>query len=238
MREGKQIILTEEMLEKYIVVADTLLCRQIQDDLENVDIEREFSDKFDRKMEKLIKRAVHSKMYRRSVALGRQAAVVILTVFLFGFAVTMSVEAFREKLFSFIFIEREDGFWEWNFLYEEEADNEDVFLKKPEYIPQGYVLTDYSHELPIWYERYEDEQGGIIMVDNQQVLDGMTMIMDIGYEEEEQIVIQGHTVTLLTAYGDSTCYVLFWFEKNMYYQVYTTTDISKEEVIKIAEGMK
>ena len=229
----KKLEITDELLQKYVSIADNLLYKDIP--MKGI---YEFSDKFENRMDKLARRAKHSRMYRRAADIGRKAAIIILTVLILGFSVTMSVEALREKFFSIIRLEREDGFWEWHFSYEDEAEARENYVRVPQYIPQGYKLVDYCHEFPVWYEMYEGPNDEMIMIDNRQVEDGMTMITDSGYDAEEQIVIQGHNAVFLTRYGDGAYYVIFWFEKSMFYQVYTTINVPKEEVIKIAENMK
>ncbi|MBO5165375.1 MAG: DUF4367 domain-containing protein [Lachnospiraceae bacterium] len=233
MSDIKKIEITDELLQKYVSIADKILYKDIP-----MQGTYEFSEKFESRMEKLTGRAEHSKFYRTIADMGRRVAIIILAVLVLGFTVTMSVEALREKFFSFIKFEREDGFWEWHFSYEDETEAEESYLRAPQYIPQGYTLVDYCHEFPVWYEMYEGPNGEMIMIDNQRVEDGMTMVTDSEYDVEEQIVIQGHDATLLTRCGDGAYYALFWFEKSMFYQVYTTIDVPKEEVIKVAENMK
>lgn len=233
MSDIKIMEITDELLQKYVSIADKLAYKDVP-----MQGSYEFSDEFENRMEKLTGRAKHSKLYRTISDIGRRVAIIILAVLVLGFTVTMSVEALREKFFSFIKFEREDGFWEWRFSYEDETEAGESYLREPQYIPQGFTLVDYCHEFPVWYEMYEGPNGEMIMIDNTLVEDGMTMITDSEYDVEEQIVIQGYNAILLTRYGDGAYYALFWFEKSMFYQVYTTIDVPKEEIVKIAENME
>lgn len=228
---AKGIEVTEELLYKYVPIADKLLC-----DSTPMGEPHEFSNRFERRMERLFKQERQSKVYRMIVKAGKRAAIFLLALMLAGFTLTMSVEAFRDKFFQMIRSYKEGGFWEMQFFYEDETEDDAAYLKAPSYMPDGYTLVDYCHEFPVWYEMYEGENGAMIMVDNGQLIDGTVMGMDSEYDEEEKIIIQGHDATFLTRYNEY--YKIFWFEKNMFYQVYTSIDVPKEEVIKVAEGLK
>ena len=233
MSDIKTMEMTDELLQKYVSIADKLLYKDVP-----MQGSYEFSDEFENRMEKLTGRAKHSKLYRTITDTGRRVAIIILAVLVLGFTVTMSVEALREKFFSFIKFEREDGFWEWRFSYEDETEAGESYLRAPQYIPQGYTLVDYCHEFPVWYEMYEGPNGEMIMIDNTLVSDGMVMGMDSEYDSEERMVIQGCDAVYLVRYGEQAYQKLYWFEKDMFYQVYTTIDVAKEEVVKIAENME
>lgn len=224
---------TDELLYRYVPAADKLLCDSIPTGEEHT-----FSKRFERRMHALIKQERHGKIYRSITRAGKRAAVILLVSLLAGLTLTMSVEAFRDKYFRMIRSYKEGGFWEMRFFFEDEAEDDGVFLKTPGYIPEGYELTDYCHELPVWYETYEAENGSFIMIDNWQIWDGDVIGMDSEYDVEENIVIQGHDATLLVRNGDGAYYKIFWFEKNMFYQVYTTIDVPREEVIRVAESMQ
>lgn len=224
---------TDELLYRYMPVADKMLCDSIP-----IGEEHSFSKSFERRMHTLLRQERHGKIYRRITRAAKRAAVFLLVLLLAGLTLTMSVEAFRDKFFQIIRSYKEGGFWEMRFFFEDETEDDGAFLKTPGYIPEGYELVDYCHELPVWYETYEAENGSFIMIDNQQIWDGDTMIIDSEYDMEENVVIHGHDATLLTRYGDGAYYALFWFEKNMFYQVYTTIDVPREEVIRIAESMQ
>lgn len=233
MSDIKKIEITDELLQKYVSIADKILYKDIP-----MQGTYEFSDKFESRMEKLTGRAEHSKFYRTIADMGRRVAIIILAVLVLGFTVTMSVEAFREKFFSFIKYEVIGGFLEYQFEIEEDEDNTSGHVKSLQYIPEGYTLTDFCHELPVWYEMYTGQNGEMIMIDNTLISDGMVMGMDSEYDLEEHLVIQGHDAVYLVRYGERGYRKLYWFEKDMFYQVYTMLDVSKEEVIKVAENMK
>lgn len=227
------IEITEDFLRKYVAIADRLICDAVPEQSGHL-----FSDRHDRKMDRLIRRANHSRCYRTISGIVKYAAIIAAVILTIGFTVTMSVEALRERFFSFIRSEREDGLREWHFFYDAGAEAGNGYLLEPQYIPQGYTLTDYCHELPQWYEIYAGTDGEIIMIDNRQIENGMTMLTNSGYDKESHIMIRGKEATLLTYNGEKAYYILFWFERDMYYRIYATQGISEAEIMKIAENME
>lgn len=231
MSEQKSIELTDELFYKYMPMVEEILLKNAPQPSFH-----EFSDKFERRMDKLIRQERHSKAYRVVTAICKRVAVIFLALLLTGLTVTMSVEAFREKFFSFIREEVKGGFWEYRF--EMIDDDDSVYIRKPRYIPEGYTLVDCGYDLHFWFEEYEGVNGEMIMIYCWPISDGTVMAVDSEYDEEEIISMHGCAAAFVTRYGDNAYQSLHWFEKNMFYDVYTGIEVPKEEIIKIAENME
>lgn len=230
MYEQKEVKEMDELLYQYMPIVDEILCKNVPGSMNH-----EFSDRFEKRMNKLIRLESHSKTYRVMVGVCKRVAIILAAAMLLGLCLSGNVVALIEKFFSFTKTASSGGFWEYRFESYEEDDM--AYIRKPEYIPEGFVLVKSDYSLPYWYQMYEGKTGEIIMVDNTLLTEDGIMLMDSDYDAEEKIIIQGQEATFITRNGNSAYYKIFWFEKNMMYQVYTSVDVPKEEVIKVAENM-
>ena len=87
--------ITEEMLYKYAPAAEKLWLGSLPPDDQIP--EHQFSQRFERKMKKLIRYQRHSPSMRQFMRIARQTAVVILVVVSLSFSCLMTVEAYRAK---------------------------------------------------------------------------------------------------------------------------------------------
>ena len=87
--------ITEEMLYKYAPAAEKLWLGSLPPDDQIP--EHQFSQRFERKMKKLIRYQRHSHSMRQFMRIARQTAVVILVVVSLSFSCLMTVEAYRAK---------------------------------------------------------------------------------------------------------------------------------------------
>lgn len=87
--------ITEEMLYKYAPAAEKLWLGSLPPDDQIP--EHQFSQRFERKMKKLIRYQRRSPSMRQFMRIARQTAVVILVVVSLSFSCLMTVEAYRAK---------------------------------------------------------------------------------------------------------------------------------------------
>ena len=230
MYEQKEMKEMDELLYQYMPIVDEILCKNVPGSMNH-----EFSDRFEKRMNKLIRLESHSKTYRVMIGVCKRVAIILAAAMLLGLSLSGNVVALIEKFFSFTKTASSGGFWEYRFESYEEDDM--AYIRKPEYIPEGFVLTESNHRLPFWYETYKGKNGETIMIDNTLISEGLTMTMDSDFDYEEKIVIQGHEATFIDRSSDKAYYTIFWFDKNMMYEVSSSVDVPKEEVIKVAENM-
>ena len=104
----KKISVTDEWLYKYMPVVDEAIIRELES---NIDYEYQFTDKFERRMKKLMRREAYPWIgifYR----LYKKAAILFVCMISSLFVITMSVQAYRVK-----FYETVKSVWEDSIFY-------------------------------------------------------------------------------------------------------------------------
>lgn len=94
----KETKITDEWLSQYLPIVDEALMRALE---ENTDYEYPFSDKFERRMERLMEEETHP---RRSVLykFSKQAAILFVCAIGCLFVTAMSIQAYRTKHFEVV----------------------------------------------------------------------------------------------------------------------------------------
>ena len=102
----RSIEVTDELLYRYMPIVDELLMKELES---QVDYTHVFSDRFERRMKKLIWREAHPMLSWRDWSAKKAAAVLLL--FCAGIGSVMSVEAYRLRFFDTIrLVMKEIGF--------------------------------------------------------------------------------------------------------------------------------
>lgn len=199
---------------------------------ENVDYQ--FTDDFEKKMETLIKRSRQKRKYGIPVTTSRRIAAILIIVLAGTFGISMGVEAVREKVFDFIETMREAYVEKQYFLRE---DLSEVFIPRyPEYIPNGYeidVQEEYDNYLFMVYKETNGE--GNITICQEQIEDGMMVSEDSEYIKEGDISIQN--VSAQIKYKENGITRILWEKHNCMYTV-SGKWINEEELIKICESLE
>lgn len=87
-----QIDVTDAWLYKYMFIVDEAIINEIE---KNVDYDYAFSDEFNRKMERTIRKEKFIPFWNSVSKFGKSVAIFALVIVTSLFAVTMSVEAYR-----------------------------------------------------------------------------------------------------------------------------------------------
>lgn len=196
---------------------------------ENVDYR--FTDDFEKKMETLIKRGWQKRKYGIPVTTSRRVAAILIIVLIGTFALSMGVEAVREKLFDFIEIEH-DTYIEKRFFVNEK-ESEEFLPLWPTYIPEGYDLVAEELFEDYHFLSYEFEEGNIIIC-QEQIVDGMVVSQDNKYVKEKEINIQG--VSAQMKYKENGVIRILWEKQNCIFTV-SGKKIAEEELIRICESL-
>lgn len=185
----KKISVTDEWLYKYMPIVDEAIIR----DLENgIDYDYQFSNKFERRMRKLLKRKMHPCMdtfYR----LSKKAAIFLICTLGFLFVITMGVQAYRIKFFETV-----NSIWEDSILYSYFVNQHqgEIQCNEPGYIPEGYQETERI-VMAHWFSvTYTNEDGKIITWDQMMVQDQGELIADIEYAQQIIETVNGKEVTI------------------------------------------
>ena len=92
----RNIEITDEWLYKYMPVVDEALIRGIE---QAVDNEHRFSDRFERRMRRLIRKERYLSFRKHAAPIAKRAAVFLIVLLAVAGVLTVSVEALRIKFF-------------------------------------------------------------------------------------------------------------------------------------------
>ncbi|MCR5800786.1 MAG: DUF4367 domain-containing protein, partial [Lachnospiraceae bacterium] len=160
-----------------------------QDD--EVNFEYEFSSDFEKninRIERKVKRR-ESKIY---IYTGRVAVCLVLLL-VGAFTITMSVTAFREKVFETIKMYTSDSV-DYSFNVEEES--LEIEYIYPGQIPAGYEMIESVESPNALFAVYKDSKEDSFIWEQTLISNSTKMIMDTEYEECKEVSTRGHTYTL------------------------------------------
>lgn len=131
-----QIDVTDAWLYKYMSIVDEAIINEIE---KNVNYDYAFSDEFNRKMERTIRKEKFIPFWNSVSKFGKSVAIFALVIVTSLFAVTMSVEAYRIQFFETV-----KTIWEDSFFYTYFTEEKDIGFQKREfeYLPDGYYLIE------------------------------------------------------------------------------------------------
>lgn len=208
--------------------------RKILDTLpDNEEIEYQFSDEFEQKMQTLIRREELKRKYKVPIKTWRRVAAMFLIV-LTGFSVSvMSVDAVREKVFSYVRTIY-DTYVSTHYFVREDVSNEFVPLY-PTYLPEGYdlVIEDAGDEYLIL--EYESGKEKVITIYQQMILDEMVAHTDNELELQENCEIHGVNGKIIR--GEDGVISIIWEKEQCKYTV-NATNLTEDEIIIIAESLQ
>ena len=188
-----------------------------------------FSKKFERRMQRLLRRA--DKIYYPMInTLSKRVACVALSITLLLSVTTLSVKALREPFFQFI-VETYETFTDLFFPKEEPSSS--FVPVAPTYIPEGYSERSRKTDHVSITITYQNELGQSL--DYMQLLNGggITTSVDTENAITHKLMLKNSTEAILV-------------EKNGYKQIIFRNDncifeligvISQEELIKAAESL-
>ena len=221
--------MTDEMLYQCMPVLGNKLLETLPSDDA---LTYEPSEQFHKKMEQLIKRAELKEKWGVPVQTWKRVAAAIIVVLIGTITVSMSVEAFRKKVFEFIETIHETFV---STTYLEDAEMEFKPFKVG-YIPRGYKLAIHDEMDNYFYQSYEKQVGDKIeslSIMQQQIYEGL--IIDINSEciKTETCIIQGCTAEI--GYTDTGTIHIKWEKDDCVWIVHSRE--SKEEMLKVCESL-
>ncbi|MBQ7942603.1 MAG: hypothetical protein IJ326_00910 [Lachnospiraceae bacterium] len=122
----KRVEVTDQWLYKYMPVVDEAIIQELEDNIE----EYEFSDRFERKMKKLMWQEAHS-WIGSFVKYAKRVAILFGCIIGSMFVITMSVEAYRVKFFETLETLLSDMI---EYIYYDEEEEVEFKILEPTYI--------------------------------------------------------------------------------------------------------
>lgn len=219
---GKQEV-TDLFLYKYMKIVDETIINTIEN---QVDQEYTFSKGFEEKMKKVIR---EEEQMRLNVLKGIARKVAVLLIALLGafMAVTMSVEAYREKFFSHIKNIFEDSFVNVYFVENEV----EVFEEYDwEYIPEGYSLVDKKLNENASMKEYGNATGDLITLDQLLISNQSKIHFDLEYLSEDKIIIN-ENILIIYSYEEEFKSAYYEYENYVFILTSDTLDMTEIEMV-------
>ena len=225
----KKIEVTDELLYKYMPIADEM-------DLDA--LEEELADEafiLSPKTEKKIKRLIWNEKHKWVVEFGKfmaKVAVVCFGILTIGLAVTMSVDAYRSKFFQTVQELLGDSALH---TYDTNEDEQGFVPHEPTYIPEGYVEVRkelVKGRLSLIYENQDNEY---IYWDQIFIQEGEQFVFDVEYDNVMNYKTDDGIVHI-SYYDDGFVYA--YKESGNYIYILDADHLDSEEVINIFNNIE
>ena len=196
--------------------------------------EHEFSPKFRRKVEKLLRRQRRSPAVNSALRYGRRAAAFALVFLTLSFSCLMTVNAaFRERVIQAV-VQVFQDFTEFVYTSDSSA------VGKPgnlvfTYLPEGMEEQDREQDEVEFYVYYESPDGAFVELSQILVEDGTEVLLGLDTEDAEFIDLTVHG-TEAVGIVKGLSHTIHWTEGQFVYTLSGT--IPMEELEKVAEGIK
>lgn len=196
--------------------------------------EHEFSPKFRRKVEKLLRRQRRSPAVNSALRYGRRAAAFALVFLTLSFSCLMTVNAaFRERVIHAV-VQVFQDFTEFVYTSDSPAVEEPGNLVFT-YLPEGMEEQAREQDELEFYVYMENLEGEFIELDQSLVENGTEMLLGLDTENAKVTYFEVHGVDAV-GIEKGLDHTIHWTEGNFVYTLSGT--IPMEEVKLIAEGIQ
>ena len=183
-------------------------------------------DRIDREALRQMKAEKKKIIYRRLTTVAAVFCIIMISMA----ALTVTSDAFRCKAFDFLSEEHREY---CDFIKNKNDTAAELIVRYPEYIPDGYVLSEEENSEGLNVQHYEGITENEYITVTQMTDEGITLSVDNEYASKEKCL-----VGICEAYYicDNDSGVLIWDEGGILYEM--NSSLGKDEMIKIAESMK
>lgn len=203
-----RINVTDEWLYQHMPLVNEAMVNELE---KQTDHDYQFSKRFERKMEKLIRKEIHTRNRKRTKKVNVKTAAAIACITILFFTVTMSAYANKIRFF-----ETFRTLWEDSFIYSyfAEESNEGK-VKKPGYVPTGYEMLIEDANTVTASFIYQNDAGRQLICLQHHIRDGSEITFDSEYDLEEQLKITGGLVDV-HRYSDGRVYCYLEYKENVF----------------------
>lgn len=220
----------DELLDRYAPEAGELWLSS----LPNPAPGHEFSPKFRRKVEKLLRRQRRSPAVNAALRYARRAAAFALVFLALSFSCRMTVDAaFRERVIQAV-VQVFQDFTEFVYTSDSPAVEEPGNLVFT-YLPEGMEEQDREQDEVEFYVYYESPDGAFVELSQILVEDGTEVLLGLDTEDAKVTYFEVHGVDAV-GIEKGLDHTIHWTEGNFVYTLSGT--IPMEEVKLIAEGIQ
>ncbi|MBE5948590.1 MAG: DUF4367 domain-containing protein [Lachnospiraceae bacterium] len=219
----------DRILYEQIPIAEEAFIKAFE---KRVDYNHTFSDEFERKMDKIVRKEKRLRFAEKTGKVLKYAAIIALI--LIGVSLPFGGMAKAAALIERIKTVIGDMFF---YEYKTEVDVEDVGtleLRLPTYVPEGYECVDSNIDAISCYAVYVNDMGQLLSYDQYIIQDGQQMYYDSEYDYEEKMEFMGNELVLL-CYDEGFMGAIYTCE--MYGYDITIESLDKNEVLKILESV-
>ncbi len=196
------------------------------------EIDFEFSDEFNRKMEKLLKRVRYDSTH--VVSWATKKIIVIAAALTLAIAGMMSVSAIREPIVEII-MEIYDGFVD--LFFEGDTTNKITYQYSLSEVPEGFVETDRLSNNSVHIIEYQNIKENKIIEVSQSITENNDTSIDNEHGHIEEYNIDGINVSLyISDIGGS--YYAFWTKESYYMTLTFSGMTTTDELINIIKKIK
>lgn len=220
---------TDELLEQVVLkLSDEML-----DEYENSgDGEHKFSERFEKKMKRLIWQEKHKLHEIRTGAVIKMVAGLIAVLGVAFLFASMDSKADPRLLFEKMEVILEDSSM---YIYDEELDNYNFTPYEPTYVPEGYTEIDRIVDDRTISIDYVNEKGKSICWRQRIVINGSVVGMDAEYDELVVLEYAGENITI-RVYEDG--YKSLYYESGNSVFMMNAKDISVEDMYEMIRQME
>lgn len=216
--------ITDDMLYQHTPIAERIWLDSLPDD--NL-LVHHFSERFERKMRKLIKQQRHTPAYNQTVLIAKRVAVIVLISTMVVFSSLMTAEAYREKAIEII-TQVFHEFTDYHFV--SSSANEILPSVAFGYVPEGMRQTECEIDDTLGYFIYEADDGTYFELRQHLVTPDSNYGKRVDTEdaEIERFDINGDEAVSMTKYGETT---MIWSNHNTVYTLYSNMELSELQEI-------
>ncbi len=219
-------IIDDAFLYTYIPESEKPIIDAIPDESQ---LDYVLSDRFERKMKKLIKYERRSKFSRVMLQMGKVAAIVLLIAALLNTVLVCSVQAYREQFFKIIKTVTEEC---TSFFIKTDSETiTELIPIDPQYIPEGFEIVEEFCDSMRHTILYSNSDGQDIYY-SQTVITNSDFYFDTENAQVETLHIAGKDVYSVIK-GNTT--QLYWQNQGYTFLVVGSADY--QELILVAESL-
>lgn len=221
----------DRLLEQYSAAAGE---RWLEESLPEDIPEYTFSHKFQRNMNKLLRRQRRSPAVRAALTYARRAAIFVLAFVALSFSVRMTVDAaFRRQVLQVV-VQVFSDFTEFRYTSDVKTDEQPGELEFT-YLPEGMMETDRELDTLGFYICWKNESGEFVELDQVLVDDNTDMKLYLDTEDAEITHFQVHGEEAM-GIEKGLDHTIHWTEGQFVYTLSGT--IPMEELKLVAEGIR
>ena len=220
---------TDELLEKVV----PKLSDEMLDEYENNgDGEHKFSERFKKKMKRLIWQEKHKLHEIRTGAVIKMVAGLIAVLGVAFFFASMDSKADPRLLFEKMEVILEDSSL---YVYDEELDNYNFTPYEPTYVPKGYEEVERVIDDQTISVKYRNKRGKEIWWRQRFVIDGNVIGMDTEYDALVELEYAGENIAI-RVYKDK--YKSLYYESGNSIFMMDSDDISIGDMYEMIRQME